>query len=222
MKGNHKHYQLLVFDWEGTLSDSFAVPIYLIEQKAAHLGLTLPKVNLLRQTLVFGLAHAVAKSFPDASLHQKEQLIESIGQAYLSKPKEILFDHAKDWLISLKERGYFLAVASNRGYQSLLRVIRDSGLLPYIDEIRSSSNFPSKPAPDMLKDILDTLDVDNTEALMIGDSVTDMEMAAYLSVDSIGIDIEGNQVDQLKRVGAMQVFQDYQSLISYVEPKLKA
>ncbi len=211
-------YKLLIFDWEGTLGDPLGHVHQALATEAEHLGLDAYDAAYARQYVALGLDKAVRKIFPDLSLHQYERLLHGVQQDLVLNHGEVyLFDGARDLIKKLYDLSVGLAIATNKGQQSLARALQASALDSFFPVTRSAGQeqLPAKPAPDMLEAILNCFGCAPHEALMIGDSVSDMEMAAALKVASIGVDFYHQQTDELKSAGAQDVFYDFKQIEVY-------
>ncbi|MCH9756486.1 MAG: HAD-IA family hydrolase [Gammaproteobacteria bacterium] len=208
-------YKLVVFDWEGTLGDPLGHVHQALATEATKLGIDYD-VSYARQYVSLGLDKAVRKIFPDLSLHQYERLLLGVQQdLVLNHAVVYLFDGAKQLIEKLHATGISLAIATNKGQQSLERALEACGLNPFFAVTRSAGQLPAKPCPDMLEAILDVVGCTPEETLMIGDSVSDMEMAEAMNVPSIGVDFYHQQTDDLKGAGAGDVFYDFKQIEDY-------
>lgn len=211
-------YKLIVFDWEGTLGDPLGHVHQALKAGAISEGIEAYDIAHARKYVSLGLDKAVRKIFPGLSLHQYEHLLLGVQQALVSSHGVVyLFDGAKACVKSLHDQGVSLAIATNKGQQSLYRALQATALSPFFSVTRSAGTLPAKPCPDMLADILDVFGCAPEEALMIGDSIADIEMAEALNVPSIGVDFYYQQADDLKNAGAMAVFHDFKKIEMYLE-----
>lgn len=209
-------YKLVVFDWEGTLGDPLGHVHQALANESAHQGLGVYDVASARRYVSLGLDKAVRKIFPDLSLHQYERLLLGVQQALVSNHAVVyLFDGAIDCIEKLHAADISLAIATNKGQQSLERALQASKLDMFFSITRSAGQFPAKPCSDMLKSILDVFGYQPEEVLMIGDSMSDMEMAKALNVPSIGVDFYHQQADDLRRAGALDVFYTFEQIEDY-------
>lgn len=216
-----KRYRLVVFDWEGTLSDTIGQILQSVADEAQRLGLGELNKELARQSVELGLVNAIKKVFPDLSPQQHEELLNAVQHSLMTKHSEVyLMPGAEELVASLQNAGVYLAVASNKGQQSLQRAIQQSGLNRYIQEVRSAGSWAPKPDPEMLSDILDHFDVPASEALMVGDSLTDIYMAASLKVDAVGVNFYHPQNHALLAAGALTVCNSYASLTDFLSETL--
>ncbi|CEK09817.1 HAD family hydrolase [Legionella hackeliae] len=212
-----KSYRLVVFDWEGTLGDTLGQIFNSVATEARRLNFGDIDEQLARQSVELGLVKALKKIFPHLSDEEHEQLLNAVQQALISRTAEVyLIPGAKDFVNRLCQAGIDVAIATNKGQQSLQRVLHVSGLDAFFKVTRSAGQTAPKPSVQMLEEILDTFGLTTDEAVMVGDSVTDIEMAKNLGVDAIGVDFYHQQKDALLAAGAKVVFDDYQHLADYL------
>ena len=213
----NKLYRLVVFDWEGTLADTLGQILNTVDTEAKRLQFGELDEQLAREYVELGLVMAVRKIYPHLSLHQQEQLLQAVQHSLANNPSDVcLIPGAKAVVQQLRQAGVGLAVATNKGQHSLQRALQASGLDKYIAVTRSAGQVPAKPCPQMLEEIMDECGVSSTETLMIGDSVSDIEMARQLGVDAVGVDFYHQQTGHLRAAGALDVFDDYQQLAEFL------
>lgn len=213
-----KTYRLVVFDWEGTLGDTLGHVLNTLAQEAERLGFGKLDIRLARQYVSLGIVRAVNKLFPHLSMHQQEYLLQAVQHAMATSVlKDIVFPGASHLLQQMQQIGLDLAIATNRGAQSLQRALQETGLDVFFKVTRSAGQTPPKPSPEMLKEIMTVFGVEPFETLMIGDSLSDVEMAISAGVDVIGVDFYHQQGSELSAAGALAVFDDYLQVANYLE-----
>ncbi|MFA5960844.1 MAG: HAD-IIIA family hydrolase [Tatlockia sp.] len=212
-----KSYRLVVFDWEGTLGDTLGQIIHGVAAQAELLGFGALDDALARQSVELGLEKAIQRAFPQLNHMQQEQLLLGVHQSLASRSAQVfLIPGAREMVARLKEAGIDLAIASNKGQQSLQRVLHVTGFDKLFTVTRTASQSEAKPSPQMLLEIMEVFGVSSDETLMVGDSVNDIEMANNCKVDAIGVDFYHQQENALRLAGALEVFDDYQQLANYL------
>jgi len=212
-----RRYHLVVFDWEGTLGDTLGQILNTVAAEAKRLQFGVFDENQARQHVVLGLVMAVKKIFPSLTLDQHEQLLQAVHHSLVTHPLDVcLIPGAKQMIEQLYQAGIHLAIATNKGEQSLIRCLQACGLRDFFDVTRSAGQVPAKPCPQMLQEIMDSCGVKATQTLMVGDSVIDVDMANQLGVDAVGVDFDHQQAANLLAAGALHVFNDYQQLADYL------
>ncbi|WP_367606498.1 HAD family hydrolase [Legionella sp. W05-934-2] len=214
---NKLAYQLIVFDWEGTLSDTLGQVFELISDEANTRGLEPPDWNQLRDSIQYGPNIALRKIFPNLSEEELFQFL-NILQKKLAKSSEqaYLLPGAFEFIQLLHNLGFDLAVASNKGEQSLVKSIKLAGLDPYIQVFRSSGQTAPKPHPEMLEQILSIFQCPAERCLMVGDSETDVEMAQQLNVPAVGMDFYHQNQASLEKAGAVVVVDNFDDLAKFI------
>lgn len=210
-------YQLIIFDWEGTLGDPLGHIHDALRTESEALGLGLYDVQRARRFVSLGLDKAVRKIFPHLELYQYERLLAGVQQSLVSNHGAVyLFPGVKRLLAQLHHAGIEMAIATNRGSHALQRALHVSELETFFLVTRSADQAPAKPCPQMLEEIIDLAGVPSEKTLMIGDSTVDIEMASAIHVPSIGVDFYDHQGDELRAAGALEVFDDFATLGRYL------
>lgn len=210
-------YQLVVFDWEGTISDTLGLILHVVTVETNRLGLGIIDPNQARKYVDLGLIQALHKLLPHLSIQQHEQLIQAVQKAMLTKPTEVfLLPGARQIIQQLHHARIDLAIASNKGHCSLSRALQTTGLDAFFKVTRCAGQVPAKPCPQMLEEIMTVFGQMPHTTLMIGDSVADIEMAKNCNVAAIGVDFYHQNARDLKAAGAIAVFDDYQLLAQFL------
>lgn len=210
-------YELVVFDWEGTIADTLGVVLHVVATEANALGFGDFDSFEARKYVDLGLVQALKKAYPHLSSTQHQQLLHAVQQAMHSRPLDVcLMPGVRELISQLHEARIKLAIATNKGHQSLLRSLQATGLDKVFEMTRSAGQVPAKPCPQMLEEIIEEAGVSSDTTLMIGDSATDMEMARALKVAAVGVDIYHQQEAVLKAAGALVVFDDYKQVARFL------
>lgn len=215
-----KAYRLVVFDWEGTLGDTLGKVLNVLKVESARLHFGKVDEAVARRMLPLGFVAALKTLFPEADSEKRAQLHQVLQSALASRSTDVyLLPGAKTLVQALYESGVVLGIATNRGQGALQRDLQASALNSYFTVTRSAGQLAAKPAPDMLKDIMRVCGEDAEHTLMVGDSVSDMEMAAALNVDAVGVQFydQPEQAEALWSAGALEVFDDYRTLLDYLQ-----
>ncbi len=183
-----RQYELLIFDWDGTLMDSAGHIVDAIQQACADLGIPAPGDRACRQIIGLGLVQALQTLLPDLPQGDYPRLVERYRHHYLGRDAEIpLFAGVRDGIRDLREAGFTLAVATGKSLKGLERALAHSQLRPYFSATRCADQTHSKPHPAMVEEILGELMLDKGQTLVIGDTSHDMLMAANAGVDRLGV-----------------------------------
>lgn len=193
-----RNYDLIVFDWDGTLADSTSIIIDSIRTAAAEVGLEVPEKKDASSIIGLGLREAIHRLFGDLEIGQLNQLIARYAYHYHAREHDIpLFNGAFEALEALAEKGYLLGVATGKGRNGLNRALEKSGLQPHIHATRCVDECHSKPHPQMLLELMGEFNVSPQRTLMIGDTSFDLQMAQNANVASLGVTYGAHPVESL-------------------------
>jgi len=183
-----KQFDLLVFDWDGTLMDSAAAISSSLRAACADMELPVPSDERARFVIGLGLQDALRYVVPDLPPAAYPALLERYRHHFLRRDRETtLFDGAPQALNALREAGFMLAVATGKSRRGLDRALETTGLHRLFHATRCADESFSKPHPGMLLWLLDELSVPPARTLMIGDTSHDMEMALAAQVPRLGV-----------------------------------
>ncbi len=172
-------FELLVFDWDGTLMDSEARIVACMRAAITDLSLEPRDDASIRNIIGLGLAEAISKLYPGSDTAFHTAMIDRYRYHFLTadQTQSELFAGAEQTLELLAEAGYLLAVATGKGRVGLDKVLKETGLERLFQATRCADETFSKPHPMMLEQIMDELGVEPQVTLMIGDTEYDMQMA---------------------------------------------
>ncbi len=176
-----KRFDLLVFDWDGTLMDSAGAIVAAIQAACRDLGIEAPPEARARHVIGLGLGDALRHAVPDLPEQRYPQMIERYRHHYLSRDHELaLFAGAGQMIAELSAAGFMLAVATGKSRLGLDRAFKVSGLGSYFHDSRCADECHSKPHPQMLEELMSAFAVLPERTLMIGDTTHDLQMAKCL------------------------------------------
>lgn len=203
-------YSVIIFDWDGTLMDSIDKIVACVTQAAKLNNLLAPSPQAIRNIIGLSLDKAMATLYPMLPAAQRAQLIDAYRHQYahLNTQQTPFYPGIKACLTSLKERGYLLAVATGKGRNGLDRMLSQYEVTDLFSITYCADETLSKPDPLMLNKILQTLEVNAEQALMIGDSSFDLEMANNANVDCIGVTYGVHPEDILSQYNPIAILSD--------------
>lgn len=212
-----RRFDLLVFDWDGTLMDSAGVIVDSIQRAARDLALPVPDDAACRHIIGLGLDEALATLFPELSPAKRPRLVERYRYHYLGRDHAIpLFPGAEDLVRDLHERGYRLAVATGKSRVGLARVLAHTGLAPFFHTSRCADECLSKPHPQMLQEIMGELEVAPHRTLMIGDTSHDLKMAHNAGVAAVAVGHGAHPAETLRALGPLACVDDLEELTAWL------
>jgi len=182
-------YQLIIFDWDGTIMDSVPKIVGTMQAAAERMSLPKPADDAVRGIIGLGLNPAIQQLFPGIESEAVLALREHYSDIYVNDDvvPSPLFEGAVDVLHSFKRFGCDLAVATGKSRRGFNRVVSASGVASLFSYSRCADETHSKPHPAMVNELLAESGVAPDQALVVGDSEFDMEMAQRAGVDRIGV-----------------------------------
>ena len=193
-------FRLLVFDWDGTLMDSIGTIVDCT--LAAFAGIEeveRPAPEQIRECIGLGLVETMQRHFPGWDEALSDRLVDNYRRLWRAdyKDRVTLFPESFAIVEELHRDGYLLGVATAKGRAGLERELDATGLRPFFHATRTVDEAPSKPAPGMLLGIFDELGVRAADAVMIGDTSFDLEMAGSAGCAGIGVLSGGQRLEHL-------------------------
>ncbi|MDD8059632.1 MULTISPECIES: HAD-IA family hydrolase [Shewanella] len=183
---NDKAFELVIFDWDGTLMDTVGKIVSCMQSVAQELCLPVPTEHQVRDVIGLSLPNIMPILFRE---HQNpQQIIDCYRRHHLASDYPTpLFEGVELLIKQLHEAGYLLAIATGKAREGLDKVLELTGLGQYFHASRCASDAQSKPHPEMLHALLNHFDVSADKAIMIGDSIHDITMANNAQMASIGV-----------------------------------
>jgi len=214
-----RNFELLVFDWDGTLMDSEVRIVECVRAAVAELGLEVPPDSSIRNIIGLGLTEAITALFPQAD----DQLINEIADRYRqhflfqNQTPMPLFAGVEETLRELESRGYLLAVATGKSRRGLERSLEHTDLGKLFHATRCADETFSKPHPEMLLQLMDELGTMPSETLMIGDTEYDMQMASNAGTPSLAVSCGVHEVDRLLQHGPEACLQAVSEMVGWLD-----
>jgi len=215
---NDKKFQLLVFDWDGTLADSEACIIDAMQLASAEAEL--PKRNdaQIRDVIGLSLDVAIETLFPEAEITVRSSVADRYREHYFSTSTSAVpvFEGVVEILEKLNQENYFLAVATGKSRRGLDRSLSESGLDKYFHTTRCADESLSKPNPQMLIEIMDFFGLEAADALMIGDSEYDLQMANNAGMGAVAVSYGVHNAERLQQCEPLGIIHKITELSDYL------
>ncbi|WP_269533408.1 HAD-IIIA family hydrolase [Chitinimonas sp. BJYL2] len=212
-----RRFDLLIFDWDGTLADSTALITSSIQLAFADAGLPVPSRRDASFVIGYGLSDAMQHLAPQASTTQIARIVEAYKHHYLARDGEIaLFEGVQDALAHYRQAGYQLAVATGKSRRGLDRVLDQTGLGVCFDATRCADECHSKPHPQMIEELLEVLEVDTSRAVMVGDTTHDLQMAVNANTASLAVSYGAHPREDLAAMAPLGLFDSFTELDSWL------
>lgn len=210
-----RNYQLLIFDWDGTLSDSAALIVDNMQAAITALDLPPRPDELIRELIGLGLNEGLAILYPEMDIPTLRQLLDQYrGHALSAGPAEApLFPGALTALEAMAAGDFVLTVATGKSRAGLRRSFaHHPEVRQLMRDSRTADETASKPDPLMLRELLAALEMPVEAALMVGDTEFDVAMAAAIGMDAVGVTCGVHAPERLSAAGARALLPDVAAL----------
>ena len=183
-----RQFDLIAFDWDGTLFDSTAIITRCIQRAVVDVGGQEPSKEAASYVIGLGLMQALAHAAPDVPVEKYPELGQRYRHHYTAHQNDIvLFDGVLPMLAELKLRHHWLTVATGKSRNGLNEALHDVHLKGMFDGSRTADETGSKPSPVMLHELMREFGVSAERTLMIGDTTHDLAMAQHAGCASLGV-----------------------------------
>ncbi len=183
-----RQFDLIAFDWDGTLFDSTAIITRSIQAAVRDVGGTVPSDKDAAYVIGMALTQALAHAAPDVPPDKYPLLGERYRFHYTAHQNDLsLFDGVLELLADLKGRHHWLAVATGKSRRGLDEVLHTVQLKGVFDGSRTADETAGKPHPRMLHELMREFGVEPGRTLMIGDTTHDLQMALNAGCASVGV-----------------------------------
>jgi len=191
-----RQFDLIAFDWDGTLFDSTAIITRCIQLAVEDVGGTMPTREQASYVIGMALIPALAHAAPDVPREKHALLGERYRHHYFAHQHDIsLFEGVLPMLAELKARHHWLTVATGKGRVGLDEALHAVELRQVFDGSRTADETAGKPSPLMLHELMREFGVEPERTLMIGDTTHDLQMAVNAGCASIGVSYGAHEPD---------------------------
>ena len=182
-------FDLLIFDWDGTLINTIDWIAYCLQTAAARCGCSVPETQAAKDVIGLSILEATATLHPEVDEQTHAQLVKNYADEYNSKElsRADLFPDTYEMLVELKQAGYQLAVATGKTRRGLQAALDATDTEHLFSVTRCADETRSKPDPTMLQQILQVTACEPKRSLMVGDSIHDLQMADNARISSIAV-----------------------------------
>jgi len=211
-------YELVIFDWDGTLMDSTQKIANCIKAAARDIGVVEPGDEQAKNIIGLSLVEAMQILFPKLNQTQIQKLVESYKYHFIKGDltEQKMFDGVEHGLQKLNEAGAFLAVATGKSRAGMSRVFAELDLSHHFAISRCADETRSKPHPQMLHEILDFTGIEPHKAIMVGDTSYDMQMANNAGVDGLGVAYGVHSDAVLRNAKAVDVLTSFEHVMDWL------
>lgn len=202
MSSRPRQYDLIAFDWDGTLFDSTAIITRCIQNAVRDVGGTVPSDKEAAYVIGMGLMQALAHAAPDVPADKYPLLGERYRFHYMAHQNDLsLFAGVLELLADLKQRHHWLAVATGKSRRGLDEVLHTVQLKGVFNGSRTADETAGKPHPRMLQELMREFGVEPERTLMIGDTTHDLQMALNAGCPSVGVSYGAHEPEAFHALG---------------------
>ena len=209
---------LFIFDWDGTLIDSKAKITYSMQLAAQDMSWEPLEDSLIHNIIGLGLPEAILHLYPQVSNAERARLRDFYAANFIRLDEEKsseFFPVVTETLEALRSQGHLLTIATGKSRKGLDRILSDLGMTNYFDATRCADETASKPHPLMLEQLLDHFNVQACDAVMIGDTEYDMEMAMRIAVPRIAVSYGAHHIDRLHQYEPELCLDQFDQLLTW-------
>lgn len=215
-----RNFDLIAFDWDGTLYDSTQIIVRCIQAAVRDVGGNAPTDQAAAYVIGLGLMQALAHAAPDVPPEKYPELGERYRYHFLAHKSDLsLFDGVLPLLAALKARGHLLTVATGKSRRGLDEALQNVQLKDVFDGSRTSDETAGKPDPLMLHELMAQFDVPAERVLMIGDTTHDLQMALNAGCASVGVSYGAHESQPLLELQPLHLAHSVQELHDWLLAK---
>ena len=201
-----RNFDLIAFDWDGTLFDSTKIIIRCIQAAVKDVGGTVPSDKDAAYVIGLGLMQALAHAAPDVPREKYPALGERYRHHYNAHYNDLsLFDGVLPMLAELTARGHLLAVATGKSRVGLDEVLKSEELRGVFHSSRTADETAGKPDPRMLHELMKEFNIPATRVLMVGDTTHDLQMAVNAACPRVGVSYGAHEPEAFSVLNPLHV-----------------
>ena len=208
-----RKFDLIVFDWDGTLFDSTGLIVQCIQSACRDIGVAVPSDEDAAYVIGLGLHDALKHAAPGLPTERYPELGARYRHHYFARQHELeLFPGTLEMLHALKARNHWLAVATGKGRRGLDEALAHSQLQGLFDGTRTADETAGKPDPLMLNQLMREFGADPRRTLMVGDTTHDLQLAANAGAASVGVSYGAHDPEAFAALQPLFIAHDTRSL----------
>ena len=214
----NKNFDLIVFDWDGTLVDSTAHIAWSIQKAYGDAELPIPTQEDARHVIGLGLSDTFQYLSPSLTSEQHKIIVERYRHHFLTADEKIqTFEYVEEGLRFLSGQEYQLAVATGKSRVGLDRALKEVSFGGYFNGTRCGDEGFPKPHPDMLLHLMAEFAAEPERTLMIGDTTHDLELARNAGAQSVGVTYGAHGREKLEKLNPRLMVNEFRELIEWLK-----
>ena len=209
---------LLVFDWDGTLSNSSDTIIRCLQQAAQTAGYRICEDAAIRDIIGLGLPEAMQRLYPELNDGDREAICQHYAEYFIIENQQPspFFDEVMEGLHRLHDANFLLSVATGKSRRGLDRVLAKLDMQNFFHGSRCADETASKPNPRMLNELLHQFAKPVAEAIMMGDTEYDMAMAQQADMSKVAVSYGAHDIDRLKKYSPVLCVDRFSEYVDWV------
>ncbi|MCU0897180.1 MAG: HAD-IA family hydrolase [Burkholderiales bacterium] len=213
-----RRFELIVFDWDGTLIDSAGAIVACIQAAARDVGVPVPDEERASHVIGLGLRDALSHAVPGLGADQYAAFVERYRVHFLARDAHLpLFPGTREMLLALRARGHTLAIATGKSRAGLARALAQADLAEVFAATRCADQCEPKPHPAMLHELMEELDGAPETTLMIGDTSHDLRMAAAAGVPALAVTYGAHPHETLRALAPLALVASSEELAKWLQ-----
>jgi phosphoglycolate phosphatase len=213
-----RRFDLIAFDWDGTLFDSTKIIVRCIQRAVVDVGGAQPSDKAASYVIGMGLMEALAHAAPDVPKEKYAELGARYRHHYIAHQDDLcLFDGVLGMLDALKARQHRLAVATGKSRRGLDDALRTAQLKGVFNGSRTADETAGKPDPRMLHELMREFGVDAERTLMVGDTTHDLQMAVNAGCAAVGVSYGAHEPGEFAALGPLHVAHSVAALRDWLD-----
>ena len=201
-----RNFDLIAFDWDGTLFDSTKIIVRCIQAAVQDVGGAKPTEQAAAYVIGLGLMEALAHAAPDVPTDKYPQLGERYRHHYAAHYDDlVLFDGVLPMLTALKAKGHLIAVATGKSRRGLDEALQSVELKGVFHGSRTADETAGKPDPRMLHELMELFNLPADRVLMVGDTSHDLQMAINARCPSVGVSYGAHEPENFVKLAPRHV-----------------
>ena len=210
-------FELIIFDWDGTLSDSVGLITDLMIQSFLLHNVSPPSRMEVADILGIKLSEAFKILLKEKDQNASELILNSYIDLYNQSPNKVkLFDGVELGIKELHRYGYKIAIATGGGRNYLDSCLAQTSIKDFINVTKTSDDCFSKPHPQMCNEILNELIIEPEKSIVIGDSIHDLQMAKNAGISSLAVTYGAHKQDSLSVYDALDYMDDANMVFDWI------
>jgi phosphoglycolate phosphatase len=212
-----RQFDLIAFDWDGTLFDSTQIIVHCIQQAVVDVGGAMPSERNAAYVIGMGLMEALAHAAPDVPPARHAELGASYRKHYMERQNDLsLFAGVLPMLHELRARGHRLAVATGKSRRGLDEALRSVELAGLFDGSRTADETAGKPDPRMLHELMREFGTEPERTLMIGDTTHDLQLAVNAGCPSVAVSYGAHTQEGFQALGPRAIVHSVRELHAWL------